>query len=75
MYKRQLLFALLAFVVYYNMINLTQAWVASGKASMGGALLGAHGGALLLALFMLWWREHRNSSFGRRRRHAAAASS
>ncbi len=70
-----LLFALLAFVVYYNMINLTQAWVASGKASMGGALLGAHGGALLLALFLLWWREHRNSSFGRRRPRAAAASS
>lgn len=70
-----LLFALLAFVVYYNMINLTQAWVASGKASMGGALLGAHGGALVLALSLLWWREHRNSSFGRRRPLAAAAAS
>jgi lipopolysaccharide export system permease protein len=70
-----LLFALLAFVVYYNMINLTQAWVASGKASMGGALLGAHGSALLLALSLLWWREHRNSSFGRRRRLAPTATS
>jgi len=70
-----LLFALLAFVVYYNMINLTQAWVASGKASMGAALLGAHGSALLLALFMLWWREHRNSSFLRPRPVAAATSS
>jgi len=70
-----LLFALLAFVVYYNMINLTQAWVASGKASMGGALLGAHGGALLLALSLLWWREHRNISFGLRRPRAAGAAS
>ncbi len=70
-----LLFALLAFVVYYNMINLTQAWVASGKVSMGGALLGAHGSALLLALFLLWWREHRNISFGRRRPIAAAPAS
>lgn len=70
-----LLFALLAFVVYYNMINLTQAWVASGKASMGAALLGAHGSALLLALFLLWWREHRNSRFGRRRPLAAAVAS
>jgi lipopolysaccharide export system permease protein len=70
-----LLFALLAFVVYYNLINLTQAWVASGKASMGGALLGAHGSALLLALALLWWREHRNISFGRRRPLAPAATS
>jgi lipopolysaccharide export system permease protein len=70
-----LLFALLAFVVYYNLINLTQAWVASGKASMGAALLGAHGGALLLALFLLWWREHRNSRFGRRPVAVAASSS
>jgi lipopolysaccharide export system permease protein len=69
-----LLFALLAFVVYYNLINLTQAWVASGKASMGGALVGAHGSALLLALALLWWREHRNSSFGRRRPLAATSS-
>jgi len=71
-----LLFALLAFVVYYNMINLTQAWVASGKArAWAGALLGAHGGALLLALFLLWWREHRNIRFGRPRARVAAAAS
>jgi lipopolysaccharide export system permease protein len=69
-----LLFALLAFVVYYNLINLTQAWVASGKASMGAALIGAHGSALLLALSLLWWREHRNSRFGPRRALAVAAA-
>ena len=69
-----LLFALLAFVVYYNMINLTQAWVASGKVGMGAALFGAHGGALVLALALLWWREHRNSRFGRRATAAGAST-
>jgi lipopolysaccharide export system permease protein len=56
-----LLFALLTFVVYYNVINLTQSWVSSGKLGMGEALVGAHGGAFLLALALLWWREHANS--------------
>jgi len=53
-----LLFALLAFVVYYNVINLTQAWVAGGKIGMGSTLAAAHGSAFLLAIGLLWWREH-----------------
>ena len=53
-----LLFALLAFVVYYNVINLTQAWVAGGKIGMGSMLAAAHGSAFLLAIGLLWWREH-----------------
>jgi lipopolysaccharide export system permease protein len=53
-----LLFALLAFVVYYNLINLTQAWVASGRLGLGAALVGLHGGVFVLALLMLWWRDH-----------------
>jgi lipopolysaccharide export system permease protein len=61
-----LLFALLSFVVYYNLINLSQAWVAGAKVSMGAALALTHGGAFLIAMGLLWWREHRNSSFGRR---------
>lgn len=56
-----LLFALLAFVVYYNLINLSQAWVAGGRVGMGQALVGAHGGAFLLALGLLWWRDNRNT--------------
>ena len=56
-----MLFALLAFVVYYNVINLSQAWVAGGKVGMGTALLIAHGGAFALALGLLCWRERRNS--------------
>lgn len=60
-----LLFAVLTFFVYYNLINLTQAWVASGKTSLTSALVVAHGGAFVLALSLLWWREHSNGRIGR----------
>jgi lipopolysaccharide export system permease protein len=53
-----LLFALLSFVIYYNFVNLGQAWVASGRMSMGTALLSVHGTAFGLALALLWWRDH-----------------
>lgn len=56
-----LLFALLSFVVYYNLINLSQAWVSNGKLGMGTALVLAHGGAFLIAMFLLRWRESGNS--------------
>ena len=69
-----LLFALLSFVVYYNVINLSQAWVAGGKVSMGTALVVAHGGAFLIAMILLWWREHRNSRIGWGARMAARAA-
>ncbi|MEO7337106.1 MAG: LPS export ABC transporter permease LptF [Caldimonas sp.] len=70
-----LLFALLTFVVYYNDINLTQAWVSGGKVGMGTALVFAHGGAFLLSLALLWWRDHANTrKHWRRRRIAVAAT-
>jgi lipopolysaccharide export system permease protein len=53
-----LLFALLGFVVYYNLINLTQAWVGGGRVGLGAAMLSVHGGAFVLALLLLWWREN-----------------
>jgi lipopolysaccharide export system permease protein len=53
-----LLLALLTFIVYYNLINLSNVWVAAGKMSFGESLLATHGGALLLATLMLWWRDH-----------------
>jgi lipopolysaccharide export system permease protein len=53
-----LLFALLAFIVYYNLINLSQAWVGDGRIGFAGALVGLHGGVFLLALALLWWRDH-----------------
>jgi lipopolysaccharide export system permease protein len=64
-----LVFALLAFVVYYNLINLTQSWVGGGRIGMGGALLSLHGGMFALALALLWWRDH-SAVARRRRRHA-----
>ena len=53
-----LLFALFAFVVYYNLINLSQAWVGGGRVELGPALAVLHGGAFVLALATLWWRDH-----------------
>jgi lipopolysaccharide export system permease protein len=67
-----LLFALLSFVVYYNFINLSQAWVAGGKLGMGTALVLLHGGAFVLALTLLWWREQTNARMGWRRVKAPA---
>jgi lipopolysaccharide export system permease protein len=52
------LLALLTFVVYYNLINLSQAWVAGGTLRMGSALLAIHGVALLLALALLWSKDN-----------------
>lgn len=55
-----LLFALLTFAIYYNVINLTQAWVGSGKIGMVAVLVGVHGSAFLIALGLLFWRETGN---------------
>jgi lipopolysaccharide export system permease protein len=53
-----LLFALLAFIVYYNLINLGQAWVGSGRIGMGLLMITLHGGVLVLAMALMWWRDH-----------------
>jgi len=67
-----LLFALLAFVVYYNFINLSQAWVGGGRVGMGSALVALHGGAFVLAMSLLWWRDHASVTRLRTRRTASA---
>lgn len=69
-----LLFALLGFVVYYNVINLTQAWVAGGRLGMGSALASAHGAAFVLAVSLLWWRDQRNGWRRPLRRGAASVA-
>lgn len=51
-----LLFALLGFVIYLNLLNLSQAWVASGRLGVAPALLGLHGGVFLLAWALILWR-------------------
>ena len=52
-----LLFALMSFIVYFNLINLSQAWVTGGRVGLGPALIGLHGGAFALAMLLLWWRD------------------
>ncbi|MFO1226728.1 LPS export ABC transporter permease LptF [Roseateles sp.] len=52
-----LLFALLAFVVYFNLLNLSLSWVAREKLSLVAALARVHGSALIVALGLLWWRD------------------
>jgi lipopolysaccharide export system permease protein len=54
-----LVFALFAFVVYYNLLNLGQSWIGAGRASFATYLLSLHGGTLLLAL--LWLGKQHNS--------------
>lgn len=54
-----LLFALLAFVIYMlNFVNLTQAWVVAGRVQAGPALVALHGGMFVLALLLIYWRDH-----------------
>jgi lipopolysaccharide export system permease protein len=67
-----LLVALLAFVVYYNLLSLSQAWVAGGRLAMGPALAVVHGGMFVAAVSLLWWRE-RGASLGVGRRRRARA--
>jgi lipopolysaccharide export system permease protein len=51
-----LLFALLAFVVYYNLITLGQAWVAGGRVNMMTSMALTHGAVFLIAVLLLVWR-------------------
>ncbi|KQV92137.1 LPS export ABC transporter permease LptF [Pelomonas sp. Root1237] len=62
-----LLFALLAFVIYFNLINLSQSWVGNGRTSLPRGLLTVHGGALFLALAVIWLRDNANRFCLRRR--------
>jgi lipopolysaccharide export system permease protein len=68
-----LLFALLTFVVYLNLLNLSQAWVGSGRVGLATALFGLHGTAFALALALLWWRDHASVLSLRRRPQGAVA--
>jgi lipopolysaccharide export system permease protein len=48
-----LLFALCAFVLYYNLLNLGQNWVGMGRYGMAGFMVALHGGAMVLGLVWL----------------------
>ena len=54
-----LVFALFAFIVYYNLLSLGQSWIGSGRTSFTGFLLALHGGVLLLGL--LWLAKQHNN--------------
>lgn len=67
-----LLLALLVFVVYFNLIKLSQAWVAQGKLGLPTALLAVHGPAALIAIGLLLWRDEAIRLGAWRKRGAAA---
>ena len=52
-----MVFALLVFVFYFNLLTLTQTWVSKGKLSWVAALLVVHGGLTLFSLSVIWWRD------------------
>lgn len=68
-----LVFALFAFVLYYNLLNLGESWVGSGQFALGRFLWLLHGGVLLLALGWLAKR-HNNWTFPRLRSASPSTS-
>jgi len=53
-----LMFALFAFVIYFNLLNVGQSWVGSGKLPFGPFTVGLHGGVFLLSVGWLLARHH-----------------
>ncbi|MDP4300523.1 LPS export ABC transporter permease LptF [Leptothrix discophora] len=60
-----LMSALLGFIVYFNVVNLSQSWVGSGKLSLAGALLLVHGGMATITATLFWWRVRGRATRGR----------
>ena len=54
-----LIFALFAFVVYFNLLNLGQSWVSNSQLPFGAVLLLLHGG--VLAGSLLWLAKQHNN--------------
>jgi lipopolysaccharide export system permease protein len=54
-----MVFVVLAFLVYNNLVNLGQSWVYGGAITFEGLLLVLHGGVLLLGL--LWLAKRNNN--------------
>ena len=53
-----MLFALFAFVVYYNLLNLGQNWISNGAVPLARFMLGLHGGVFVLAMGWLLARHN-----------------
>lgn len=69
-----LIFLLLAFVFYYNLLNIGQGWVASGMVGLWPFMLGLHGSVMLLALAWLAKRHYGLEWRWRRSRHLDTAA-
>jgi lipopolysaccharide export system permease protein len=54
-----LLFALFAFVVYYNLLNFSQSWIAAGRTGFFTLFVLLHGGTFLAAA--LWLAKQHNN--------------
>lgn len=67
-----MLFALFAFVIYYNLLNLGESWIASGQFRLANYLLLLHGGVLVGALVWLAKRHNNWSLFNLRKARPAA---
>lgn len=68
-----MMFALFAFVIYYNVLNLGQRWVSSGQVDFLPFLLGLHGG--IFGLSLLWLaKQHNHWSLRLRARRDSAES-
>lgn len=70
-----LMFALFAFILYYNLLNIGQSWITGERVDMLRFMVGLHGGVLVAALLWLA-KQHNNwrllpAGLGRRRQGAA----
>jgi lipopolysaccharide export system permease protein len=54
-----LVFALFAFIVYFNLLNLGQSWISTGRAGFASFLVLLHGGTL--AISVLWLAKQHNN--------------
>lgn len=53
-----MLFALFAFITYYNLMTVGQSWVGAGRLGVGPFMLMLHGGTLAFGLALLTWRHN-----------------
>ena len=67
-----LVFAVLAFATYYNLLNVGQSWIASGRIGLAPLVVLMHGSVLGLTLAWLWWRQGERPSWLRRGLRAAS---
>ena len=68
-----LVFALFAFIVYFNLLNLGQSWIAGGRAGFVSFMLLLHGGTFAAAALWLA-KQHNNWVFGSRLRRLRGRS-